>query len=757
MKKGSKVYWRRLFKSYIIVLAIILVVIMAVGLYLNKIQRQELLSEETSIISSYAEEKERKVDALVQLQRQMLENSIVRQYVANAYKSKEETAYIRREVNTYLSELYDNFYYREEIEDIFVYFDKTDIAISGVYGSLELTDYAKTHILQNYNSTDVEIAAIRDNIIIEEKGRPRFFVYSNGGKECIGISMRYYSVQERWMSNCCAVILLGTRFFDGYAGEITSDSKVGIAIDSYPYILFSSEDNIEWTPEKQDFQKVQIIDKNRARLEKSERYPFTYVLMNNHNEYSWELYRFSVILYLIVLFLCFLFVYISIQVANYIYRPIELLLSGLTDKLQTGDYRNINSKYDEFFVLDNVLKKYDNTLYELEKEKSYTKEQLKGIYLTKFMLGTFTEDEKEKILKDIGWDDNGIYAVILISREKIRDNLKNDLDKALEYFIYKNVFEEILQSKGTGYLQMLGENLYVLIAKINQMQEGEKILEQLLLEANIFLEEHYSFSHTIYVGGLVESVELLSSSYVQAQEVLQYKLWDNNNRVIYYKDVSRHAEIKTYMSKDIEQDLYDAVQEMEIWDFDVYVDKILKKVIKGNCMYAKDFYMFASFMAISLQRFLEKFGVEDKLDSVYRIANAESIDEVRKTLGEILVQCRIYYENRKREDSLAYRVNKYIEECYTDSGLSIASLTTEFGVSQSHLSKAVKVAYGKTILEIIGDTRLKAVKEYLLNTEMSLEEIANKTGFLSANSLIRFFKTKEGITPGGYRKSKHEG
>lgn len=380
-------------------MAIILVVIMAVGLYLNKIQRQELLSEETSIISSYAEEKERKVDALVQLQRQMLDNSIVRQYVANAYKSKEETAYTRREVNTYLSELYDNFYYREEIEDIFVYFDKTDIAISGVYGSLELTDYAKTHILQNYNSTDVEIAAIRDNIIIEEKGRPRFFVYSNGGKECIGISMRYYSVQERWMSNCCAVILLGTGFFDGYAGEITSDSKVGIAIDSYPYILFSSEDNIEWTPEKQDFQKVQIIDKNRARLEKSERYPFTYVLMNNHNEYSWELYRFSVILYLIVLFLCFLFVYISIQVANYIYRPIELLLSGLTDKLQTGDYRNINSKYDEFFVLNNVLKKYDNTLYELEKEKSYTKEQLKGIYLTKFMLGTFTEDEKEKIVK----------------------------------------------------------------------------------------------------------------------------------------------------------------------------------------------------------------------------------------------------------------------------------------------------------------------------------------------------------------------
>ena len=49
--------------------------------------------------------------------------------------------------------------------------------------------------------------------------------------------------------------------------------------------------------------------------------------------------------------------------------------------------------------------------------------------------------------------------------------------------------------------------------------------------------------------------------------------------------------------------------------------------------------------------------------------------------------------------------------------------------------------------------RVEKAKEYLENSEDSLEKIAAEVGYSTANGLGRVFKKHCGMTPGEYRKS----
>lgn len=69
-----------------------------------------------------------------------------------------------------------------------------------------------------------------------------------------------------------------------------------------------------------------------------------------------------------------------------------------------------------------------------------------------------------------------------------------------------------------------------------------------------------------------------------------------------------------------------------------------------------------------------------------------------------------------------------------------------------YFSKIFKYFMGTTVTEYINHQRYKYAKMYLLETNMSISEIAYQTGFPNENSLYIYFKKASGITPAQFRK-----
>jgi AraC-like DNA-binding protein len=114
-------------------------------------------------------------------------------------------------------------------------------------------------------------------------------------------------------------------------------------------------------------------------------------------------------------------------------------------------------------------------------------------------------------------------------------------------------------------------------------------------------------------------------------------------------------------------------------------------------------------------------------------------------------------ESREKESMPAWMddVQVYIQEHYTDQGLSVSGIADEYGFTVSHLSRTFKSVIGIGLLEYIQKLRVDKAKE-LLEEGASVNDAAVGSGYLDAKALTRAFKKYVGTTPGSYRDSKKQ-
>ena len=93
---------------------------------------------------------------------------------------------------------------------------------------------------------------------------------------------------------------------------------------------------------------------------------------------------------------------------------------------------------------------------------------------------------------------------------------------------------------------------------------------------------------------------------------------------------------------------------------------------------------------------------------------------------------------------------RYIQSHYKTVTLPI--LAERFHYSVPYLSKIIKENTSKNFTQLIKTLKMKEALEYLEKTDLSIEEISEKTGYNSADHFYRVFKEYQGISPQQYRK-----
>ena len=100
-------------------------------------------------------------------------------------------------------------------------------------------------------------------------------------------------------------------------------------------------------------------------------------------------------------------------------------------------------------------------------------------------------------------------------------------------------------------------------------------------------------------------------------------------------------------------------------------------------------------------------------------------------------------------------VEAYIEKNYSDSELSINSISKALFLNYSYLCYCFKRDKNTTINEYLTQFRINKAIELLKNETENITYIAEKTGFTSASYFSKQFKKITGITPSEYSKKLH--
>lgn len=93
---------------------------------------------------------------------------------------------------------------------------------------------------------------------------------------------------------------------------------------------------------------------------------------------------------------------------------------------------------------------------------------------------------------------------------------------------------------------------------------------------------------------------------------------------------------------------------------------------------------------------------------------------------------------------------------HSSDKLTLEKLSKVFFMSESSLTKQIAEITGTNFTNVLNNIRIEKACDYLIYTDMKLDEIAKILGFVDASHISKHFTATVGITPNEYRKHYHK-
>ncbi len=110
--------------------------------------------------------------------------------------------------------------------------------------------------------------------------------------------------------------------------------------------------------------------------------------------------------------------------------------------------------------------------------------------------------------------------------------------------------------------------------------------------------------------------------------------------------------------------------------------------------------------------------------------------------------------NERRGQNQSGISNSVLSYIYAHSSekLALSKVAEVFFLSESTLSKQLSEQTGLTFMKLLNSIRIEKASDYLIYTDLTLDEVASMVGYVDASHLSKHFTGKVGITPINYRK-----
>ncbi len=107
------------------------------------------------------------------------------------------------------------------------------------------------------------------------------------------------------------------------------------------------------------------------------------------------------------------------------------------------------------------------------------------------------------------------------------------------------------------------------------------------------------------------------------------------------------------------------------------------------------------------------------------------------------------------EEKMVTQMLKAIEAHIDDEQYNADQLARDIAMSRASLYKKMQTILGITPTDFIRNVRLKRAAQLLADTQLSINEIAGRVGFVTARNFSSQFKKMFGVTPSEYREPKN--
>jgi AraC-like DNA-binding protein len=468
-----------------------------------------------------------------------------------------------------------------------------------------------------------------------------------------------------------------------------------------------------------------------------------YVLYNMTND--GDVFRNAILMF------CILFIGVIVGVffvSHMIYYPIGNLVKNVMPDNAGADVLDVN----EFDYLEGSFKNLKEDKRALELLLDQQQDKLMELFELRLIHGEVNSEIISEYMESFKLKPYKYYETIVIilkvGDDEAQSTINEDaiclkLIQEMPREIREMAFMPPIYNASAIFAILADDEEDSLVGKVRAFNEKMKV----------YVKEMCSYDILMGVSSTHERYNHIRAAYRESINALT--LSGDGECNFYLSKVSEHD--NTYNGK-FEHDMQAAVSNLDKDECYRIIDEFDKFLIDGVSyemipLYAVRLADVILLTAVNTHVDLEKV-YPDGLNRLYReLVQLNEHGRVRRYLKSNLIDPILLERKRLLEDN-SHIILLQIENMIAESkgNISVTECADAIGVSATYIWKVLKMENGKSFSDYQEEYKLAEAKRLLLETDLSVVDIAARLNYTNAQNFIRFFSKKTGITPGKFRK-----
>lgn len=369
-----------------------------------------------------------------------------------------------------------------------------------------------------------------------------------------------------------------------------------------------------------------------------------------------------------------------------------------------------------------------------------------------FFLG---EKDLEKYLNLLGFSINETcFSVAIISQGGME--LSGTAQTFDEMIRVKNLLKERIQQEFPLRVMVAEQDnsnlILILMTTSKDCMNHERETREALRHFSSSLPNIYTDSLFIALGGTVQSLLKIHSSYIQAQDVLAIECNRYEHLIVHFNEIDEKLE-NYYFPLEMESRLINSIKAGNQEMTENLLETLEEENRRKRLLDQRELNRFITVLQNCYSRLLNQIP-EKTLNTLESISDRNedkpSFEAIQNSMLQI---CRVQNGNKKSHNlTLVDKVSDYLEKNYSNRNMSLQLLADHFSVNESYLSFFFKEQTGTNFSTFLEKIRINKAGELLRNTDEPIHIIAGMVGYNSDKTFRRVFQKHYQMSPGKYRE-----
>lgn len=442
-------------------------------------------------------------------------------------------------------------------------------------------------------------------------------------------------------------------------------------------------------------------------------------------------------------------VFLQYVITRRLYLPIERITRDMTSSRYMPD-----QEMDEFSLIRHVYEQALNEIEVMEENQAIFLPPLRADLLRQIILHNEDPEQISTMLKKQGWQipfDGLFLSCFFIENRNDNEPPLPLLQARIQQLVHETIGSQL-------YTEFVAISFDQVVCFFNTGQTPALTFEQLVDMIENVKETvlaAYPVSLTVSLAGIAHGMEDVSRLYKRCLELRNYRFVLGYNQVIYQKrTIELMPECLTFPDK-LASEISSCMIQGNQEQFEQYVGEF-QNILKQYAY--QPAILLYSRVYFDVLVHLQKTNIPDQ--EVYLSASLLQMPKTIEQAGSILNHMYEQYQTlrlaaeQSKENKHTEKISagqRYIGEHFNEVNLSAGSVAEYLGYSTNYFSRLFKSITGFFINDYIRQIRILKAQELLSETDLTINSIAEATGFGSVNYFYSIFKKETGLTPAAYR------